>query len=195
MRSTPDFGHWPGGIRVCAGLSGRISVMGTSMRKSYTPEYWCEAARLVIDMGRTIVAVAGEVGVGAQLWAGGCNSGTRGLVVGRTVGDSLHTDPVGDALRRAVVLRGHLPRTVIFHADRGTPYTSGQAPRIAAELGVPRSMGAPGSAGAEPPRNRSGRRRRTSNTTGTCSCPSTPADARQEKPVRPAARNLQAPNP
>ena len=41
--------------------------MGTSKRKTYTPEYRREAARLVIDTGRTIVAVAGEIGVGAQL--------------------------------------------------------------------------------------------------------------------------------
>lgn len=41
--------------------------MGTSKRKTYTPEYRREAARLVIDTGRTIVAVAGEIGVGAQM--------------------------------------------------------------------------------------------------------------------------------
>lgn len=42
-------------------------MMGTKKRKTYTPEYRREAARLVIDTGRTIVAVAGEIGVGAQL--------------------------------------------------------------------------------------------------------------------------------
>lgn len=41
--------------------------MGTSKRKSYTPEYRREAARLVIDTGRTVAAVAREVGVGEQL--------------------------------------------------------------------------------------------------------------------------------
>jgi len=41
--------------------------MGTSKRKTYTPEYRREAARLVIDTGRTGVAVAREIGVGAQL--------------------------------------------------------------------------------------------------------------------------------
>lgn len=42
--------------------------MGTSKkRKSYTPEYRREAARLVIDTGRTIAAVAREIGVGQQL--------------------------------------------------------------------------------------------------------------------------------
>jgi transposase len=44
-----------------------MSVMGTSKRKTYTPEYRREAARLVIDTGRTGVAVAREIGVGAQL--------------------------------------------------------------------------------------------------------------------------------
>ena len=41
--------------------------MGTSRRKTYTPEYRREAARLVIDTGRSGVAVAREIGVGAQL--------------------------------------------------------------------------------------------------------------------------------
>ena len=41
--------------------------MGTSKRKTYTPEYRREAALLVIDTGRTIAAVAREIGVGEQL--------------------------------------------------------------------------------------------------------------------------------
>ena len=41
--------------------------MGTKKRKSYTPEYRCEAAHLVIDTGRTIAAVAAEIGVSPQL--------------------------------------------------------------------------------------------------------------------------------
>lgn len=41
--------------------------MGTSRRKTYTPEYRREAARLVIDSGRTVAAVAREIGVGEQL--------------------------------------------------------------------------------------------------------------------------------
>jgi len=36
-------------------------------RKSYTPAYRAEAARLVIDTGRTIAEVAREIGVGEQL--------------------------------------------------------------------------------------------------------------------------------
>ena len=41
--------------------------MGTNKRKTYTPEYRREAARLVIDTGRTTAAVAREIGVGEQL--------------------------------------------------------------------------------------------------------------------------------
>lgn len=42
--------------------------MGTSKkRNTYTPEYRREAARLVIDTGRTVAAVAREIGVGEQL--------------------------------------------------------------------------------------------------------------------------------
>lgn len=43
-------------------------MMGTNKkRKTYTPEFRREAAHLVIDTGRTITAVAAEIGVGAQL--------------------------------------------------------------------------------------------------------------------------------
>jgi transposase len=45
---------------------GRMPVMG-ARRKSYTPRYRQEAARLVLDSGRTIVEVAREIGVGEQL--------------------------------------------------------------------------------------------------------------------------------
>ena len=36
-------------------------------RRSYTPQYRKDAAHLVIDSGRTIAAVAAEIGVGEQL--------------------------------------------------------------------------------------------------------------------------------
>lgn len=42
-------------------------MMGTKKRKSYTPEYRREAARLVIDTGRPIAHVARELGIGEQL--------------------------------------------------------------------------------------------------------------------------------
>lgn len=36
-------------------------------RKKYTPEFWEQAARLVIETGRPIAHVAAEIGVGEQL--------------------------------------------------------------------------------------------------------------------------------
>lgn len=39
---------------------------GKRPRRTFTPEYRHEAARLVIDTGRTITEVARELGVGAQ---------------------------------------------------------------------------------------------------------------------------------
>jgi putative transposase len=79
-------------------------------------------------------------------WAYLCavRDGNTRRVLGRSVSDSLHTDLVEDALRQAVALRGVLPGKVIFHADRGTQYTSGQIARVAAELGLLRSMGRTG---------------------------------------------------
>ena len=47
-------------------LAGEDALMGAK-RKSHTPAYRRDAARLVIDNGRTIVEVAQEIGVGAQL--------------------------------------------------------------------------------------------------------------------------------
>ena len=48
------------------GLAGEDARMGAK-RKSYTPKYRGEAARLEIDTGRTIAEVAREIGVGEQL--------------------------------------------------------------------------------------------------------------------------------
>ncbi len=79
-------------------------------------------------------------------WAYLCvvRDGHTRRVLGRCVADNMHTDLVEAALRQAVALRGALPRKVIFHADRGTQYTSGQLADAARELGVLRSMGRTG---------------------------------------------------
>jgi transposase InsO family protein len=65
-------------------------------------------------------------------------------VVGWAIEDHLRTDLVEDALRKAITLRGRLPAKVIFHADRGTQYTSAQLATAATELDVLRSMGRTG---------------------------------------------------
>ncbi len=68
-------------------------------------------------------------------------------VLGYAFADSLHTDVVESALRRAVALRA--PATaptsgVIFHAHRGCQYTSAQMAAVADELDVRQSMGRTG---------------------------------------------------
>jgi len=65
-------------------------------------------------------------------------------VLGWAVEDHMRTDLVEAALRRAVVLRGELPGKVIFHADRGTQYTSEQIADACIDLPVLRSMGRTG---------------------------------------------------
>jgi transposase InsO family protein len=65
-------------------------------------------------------------------------------VLGWAVEDHLRTDLVEAALRRAVTLRGELPEKVIFHADRGTQYTSEQLADACTDLHVLRSMGRTG---------------------------------------------------
>lgn len=65
-------------------------------------------------------------------------------VLGWAIAEHLRTDLVEAALRMAVTLRQTLPEQVIFHADRGTQYTSAQIADAAADLGVLRSMGRTG---------------------------------------------------
>lgn len=64
------------------GVAGKDALMGAK-RKSYTPKYRQEAARLVIDTGRTIVEVAREIGVGSSCWVGGWRSSGHGWTIRR----------------------------------------------------------------------------------------------------------------
>lgn len=65
-------------------------------------------------------------------------------VLGYAFSDSLHTDLVETALRRAVTFRTGDSAGVIFHADRGCQYTSAQVAGVADELGVRLSVGRTG---------------------------------------------------
>lgn len=65
-------------------------------------------------------------------------------VIGYAFADSLHTDVVESALRRAVTFRDGDTDGVIFHADRGCQYTSTQLAEAAQELGVLLSVGRTG---------------------------------------------------
>lgn len=65
-------------------------------------------------------------------------------VLGWSLQDHLRADLVDQALTMAVVLRGTLPDKVIFHADRGTQYTSSQIADLCAGLGLLQSVGRTG---------------------------------------------------
>lgn len=65
-------------------------------------------------------------------------------VVGYAFSDSLHTDVVETALRRAVTFRDGDTSGVIFHADRGCQSTSTQLAEAAEELKVLLSVGRTG---------------------------------------------------
>jgi transposase InsO family protein len=79
-------------------------------------------------------------------WAYLCavKDGNTRRVLGRTVADNMRANLVEQALRQAVTLRGELPGKVIFHADRGSQYTSRQIANLAVELPILRSMGRTG---------------------------------------------------
>ena len=65
-------------------------------------------------------------------------------VLGWAVEDHMRTDLVESALSMAVTMRGALPGQVIFHADRGTQYTSGQLARFARRYDIAQSVGRTG---------------------------------------------------
>lgn len=81
------------------------------------------------------------------LYLAAVRDGCSRRVLGYAFSDSLHTDLVETALRRAVTFRD--PATgvtdgVIFHADRGCQYTSAQLATAAEELRVRLSVGRTG---------------------------------------------------
>jgi transposase InsO family protein len=79
-------------------------------------------------------------------WAYLCcvRDGATRRVLGRIVADHMRADIVEAALRQAVTLRGTLPSKVIFHADRGSQYTSQQIANLSEQLPILRSMGRTG---------------------------------------------------
>jgi len=65
-------------------------------------------------------------------------------VLGWAMDRTQTTDLVERALRMAHTLRGDVPEEVVFHADRGTQYTSDQAHDVCEQLGLRRSAGRTG---------------------------------------------------
>lgn len=65
-------------------------------------------------------------------------------VLGWAIEDHMRAELVTAALSMAVVLRGTRPERVIFHADRGSRYTSSEVTRFAAAHGIDCSVGATG---------------------------------------------------
>jgi putative transposase len=65
-------------------------------------------------------------------------------VLGYAFADTLHTDVVETALRRAVTFRGADTTGVIFHADRGCQYTSARLADVATDVKVRLSVGRTG---------------------------------------------------
>lgn len=65
-------------------------------------------------------------------------------VLGWAITDHMRADLVDQALTMAHVLRGALPQKVIFHADRGTQYTSDQIAILCGNLGLLQSVGRTG---------------------------------------------------
>lgn len=65
-------------------------------------------------------------------------------VLGWAMDPTQTTDVVERALRMAHTLRGQVPDGLVFHADRGTQFTSDQLYHVCQELGIAQSMGRTG---------------------------------------------------
>lgn len=65
-------------------------------------------------------------------------------VIGWAIEDHMRAELVTAALQMAVETRGQRPQQVVFHADRGSQYTSAQVAIFAADNGLKPSMGATG---------------------------------------------------
>jgi transposase InsO family protein len=65
-------------------------------------------------------------------------------VLGWAMDSTQTTDLVERALRMAHTLRGEVPEGLVFHADRGTQFTSDQLFQVCRELGIDQSMGRTG---------------------------------------------------
>lgn len=65
-------------------------------------------------------------------------------VLGWAMDSHMETGLVTQALRMAHTLRGDLPEGLVFHADRGTQYTSNEMWQTCQELGLDQSMGRTG---------------------------------------------------
>lgn len=102
--------------------------MGASKRKTYTPEYRREASRLVIDTGRTVAAVAREIGVGEQL-LGRVHADTRGPEAGCDRGDQ-------SCRARQAVTAQHARRTATKKVARGIGIVVLEVVRKARRSGV-----------------------------------------------------------
>jgi transposase InsO family protein len=79
-------------------------------------------------------------------WAYLCTvrDGHTRRVLGRQVEPHMKASLVVATLRQAAALRGELPGTVIFHADRGAQFTSAELAEVSRAVGVLRSVGRTG---------------------------------------------------
>jgi putative transposase len=78
------------------------------------------------------------------LYLAAVRDGCSRRVLGHAVADHLRAELVRDALQQAIDLRGDLPQQVVFHADRGTQYTSTLVVDFAAEHHLSCSVGRTG---------------------------------------------------
>ena len=107
-----------------------------------------DLVRCVFDQGRLDAVWTSDIMYlhTDQGWLYLCaiRDGCSRRVIGWAIEDHMRADLVEVALRMAVTLGGQLPGKVVFHADRGSQYTSAQIANVATALDVLRSMSCTG---------------------------------------------------
>jgi putative transposase len=100
------------------------------------------------EVGRPDVAWAGDItyiptGEGWLYLASVLDLGSRRLL-GYSMADHMRTDLVADALKMAAGVRAGATAGIIFHADRGSQYLSGEYRQLVGDLGMVQSVGRTG---------------------------------------------------
>lgn len=129
------------------GISPRSFVPVTTIPGSSTHHIPDRVTRLFDtgELNRVWVSDITYLGTG-EGWLYLCvvRDGCSRRVLGWAMDAQQTTDLVERALKMAHTLRGHIPDGLVFHADRGTQFTSDQLYQVCRKLGIAQSMGRTG---------------------------------------------------
>lgn len=132
------------GIRGCAPRRWRVTTLPDPDPSNITQD----RVKRHFDQGRLDAVWVGDITY-IRTWTGWLYLATvidahSRRVIGWALAEHMRATLVTDALRMAIVQRGHPVGAVIFHSDRGVQYTSGALRELAGRHGVLLSVGRTG---------------------------------------------------